>query len=108
MSKTKIEQLWELEKSEMFLDFNKIYDVEGYLESIHHQTYDLDIGDDTEGLLIYWDKETFLNEIEYFLDNISGVEPSFAWASDMLYENPKMMYKLRSRIRYYLKKWGGK
>ena len=94
--KTKHEQLAKLMKSQIWIDFNKHEQVENYLEAIH---------DDSE--LVYWNQETFLNEMNWLNDGISSPD-ELTWIEDMLADNPKEVYKLRNHMKYYLKKWEGK
>ncbi len=94
--KTKHEQLDKLMKSQIWIDFNKHEQVENYLEAIH---------DDSE--LVYWNQETFLNEMNWLNDGISSPD-ELTWIEDMLADNPKEVYKLRNHMKYYLKKWEGK
>tara|TARA_R100000654_G_scaffold32089_1_gene57041 strand:+ start:261 stop:548 length:288 start_codon:yes stop_codon:yes gene_type:complete len=94
MNKTKHEQLDELIQSQIWIDFNKHEQVENYLEAIH---------DDSE--LVYWNQETFLNEMNWLNDGISSPD-ELTWIEDMLADNPKEVYKLRNHMKYYLKKWG--
>jgi hypothetical protein len=96
MNKTKHEQLDELIQSQIWIDFNKHEQVENYLEAIY---------DDSE--LVYWNQETFLNEMNWLNDGISSPD-ELTWIEDMLADNPKEVYKLRNHMKYYLKKWGGK
>ena len=91
--KTKHEQLDKLMKSQIWIDFNKHEQVENYLEAIH---------DDSE--LVYWNQETFLNEMNWLNDGISSPD-ELTWIEDMLADNPKEVYKLRNHMKYYLKKW---
>tara|TARA_R100001463_G_scaffold64262_2_gene117360 strand:+ start:1153 stop:1440 length:288 start_codon:yes stop_codon:yes gene_type:complete len=95
MNKTKHEQLDELIQSQIWIDFNKHQEVENYLEAIY---------DDSE--LVYWNQETFLNEMNWLNDGISSPD-ELSWIEDMLAHNPKEVYKLRNHMKYYLKKWGG-
>ena len=91
--KTKHEQLDELMKSQMWIDFNKHEQVEGYLEAIY---------EDDEP--IYYNKETLLNEMEDLSDRIASPD-ELCWIRDMLADNPKEVYKLRNHMKYYLNKW---
>jgi len=93
MNKTKHEQLEELIQSQIWIDFNKHEQVENYLEAIY---------DDSE--LVYWNQETFLDEMNWLNDGISTDELS--WIEAQLEDCPKEVYKLRSHMKYYLKKWG--
>ena len=94
--KTTHEQLDKIMKSQIWIDFNKHEQVENYLEAIH---------DDSE--LVYWNQETFLNEMNWLNDGISSPD-ELTWIEDMLADNPKEVYKLRNHMKYYLKKWEGK
>ena len=93
MNKTKQEQLDELIKSQIWIDFNKHEQVENYLEAIWEDDFRI------------YNKESFLQEMEWFSDSIASPD-ELCWIEDMLSENPKEVYKLRNHMKYYLKKWG--
>tara|TARA_R100000458_G_scaffold56079_1_gene60637 strand:+ start:325 stop:699 length:375 start_codon:yes stop_codon:yes gene_type:complete len=96
MNKTKHEQLDELIQSQIWIDFNKHEQVENYLEAIY---------DDSE--LVYWNQETFLNEMRWLRDGISSPD-ELSWIEEQLEHCPKEVYKLRNHMKYYINKWEGK
>lgn len=96
MNKTKIEQAEELMESQMWKDFNKIDQLDSYLE--------VQIMEEEENIRCINEK-ALLDEVKYFSDMIESPD-ELCWIADMLYDNPKKVYKLRSQVKYYLKKWG--
>jgi hypothetical protein len=96
MNKTKIEQAIELQETQMWKDFNKIDCLDSYLE--------IQIMEEEENLRCI-NEQTLLDEVEYFSDMIASPD-ELCYIRDMLYNNPKKVYKLRSQVKYYLKKWG--
>jgi hypothetical protein len=96
MNKTKIEQAIELQETQMWKDFNKIDCLDSYLE--------IQIMEEEENLRCI-NEQTLLDEVEYFSDMIASPD-ELCYIRDMLYDNPKKVYKLRSQVKYYLKKWG--
>ena len=96
MNKTKIEQAIELQGTQMWKDFNKIDCLDSYLE--------IQIMEEEENLRCI-NEQALLDEVEYFSDMIASPD-ELCYIRDMLYDNPKKVYKLRSQVKYYLKKWG--
>ena len=96
MNKTKSEQAIELQETQMWKDFNKIDCLDSYLE--------IQIMEEEENLRCI-NEQTLLDEVEYFSDMIASPD-ELCYIRDMLYDNPKKVYKLRSQVKYYLKKWG--
>ena len=98
MNKTNIEQAEELMETQMWKDFNKIEQLDGYLE--------IQIMEEEENLRCI-NEEALLEEVKYFSDMIESPD-ELCYIRDMLHDNPKEVYKLRRQVKYYINKWEGK
>ena len=92
--KTKRQQLEDLHKTKMWSDFNSIEPISELLFIAN---------EDDDQPLVYWNEKTLLMEMEWIQDSINSND--LYWIEDMLLQNPKEVYKLRSKVKYYINKW---